>query len=338
MIDAARCHNAGDNGGSILALQGVQVARAETSKMRTPKGRRKPADFDDVFAGSRPIELDWPGLAIQYSWLPPYEGAARTTPNTLQIVFSSNAGVAMEYDRIVHDLTAVAGGLYIVGSEPTTLLNVPDHSEILRMHLDMSMLRSAAERENIRHFELEPSLRRQGPVTLSHDPVMLGVAHVLRRACLSKVALSDIEAIHLAHLLVQRVLLLQHGIDSRRSKPAARLGNNAVRIVFDFIETNLESIITLDQLASLVGLSPFHFARCFKNSTWLAPHQYVLARRIDLAKRRLVTSKDPVREIGWSVGFENISHFRRQFASQIGVVPGDLRKAILVLNGSARKQ
>ena len=338
MIDAACCHNAADIGGSILALQGVQVARAETSKMRTPKGRRKPADFDDVFAGSRPIELDWPGLAIQYSWLPPYEGAARTTPNTLQIVFSSNAGVAMEYDRIVHDLTAVAGGLYIVGSEPTTLLNVPDHSEILRMHLDMSMLRSAAERENIRHFELEPTLRRQGPVTLSHDPVMLGVAHVLRRACLSKVALSDIEANHLAHLLVQRVLLLQHGIDSRRSKPAARLGNNAVRIVFDFIETNLESIITLDQLASLVGLSPFHFARCFKNSTGLAPHQYVLARRIDLAKRRLVTSKAPVREIGWSVGFENISHFRRQFASQIGVVPGDLRKAILVLNGSTRKQ
>ena len=306
--------------------------------MPTPRGRRKPADVDDVFAGSRRIELDWPGLAAKYAWLPPYEGAARTTPNTLQIVFSSNAGVAMEYDRIVHDLTAVTGGLYIVGSEPTTLLNVPGHSEILRMHLDMSMLRSAAERENIRHFELEPTLRRQGPVTLSHDPVMLGVAHVLRRACLSKVALSDIEANHLAHLLVQRVLLLQHGIDWRRSKPAARLGNNAIRIVFDFIETNLESIITLDQLASLVGLSPFHFARCFKNSTGLAPHQYVLARRIDLAKRRLVTSKDPVREIGWSVGFENISHFRRQFASQIGVVPGDLRKAILVLNGSARKQ
>ena len=150
--------------------------------------RRKPADVDDVFTGSRRIELDWPGLAAKYAWLPPYEGAARTTPNTLQIVFSSNAGVAMEYDRIVHDLTAVTGGLYIVGSEPTTLLNVPDHSEILRMHLDMSMLRSAAERENIRHFELEPTLRRQGPVTLSHDPVMLGVAHVLRRACMTEAA------------------------------------------------------------------------------------------------------------------------------------------------------
>ena len=307
--------------------------------MRTPKGRRKPAGFDELFAGSRGIELDWPGLAIEYSWLPPYEGAARTTPNTLQIVFSSNAGVAMEYDRIVHDLTAVAGGLYVVGSEPTTLLNVPDHSEILKMQLDMSLLRSAAERENIRHFELEPSLRGQGHVTLSHDPVMLGVGHVLRRACMSKVALSDIEANHLAHLLVQRVLLLQHGIDSRRSRPAAaRLGDKAIRVVFDFIEANLESIITLDRLASLVGLSPFHFARCFKNSTGLAPHQYVLARRIDLAKRRLVSSKAPVREIGWSVGFENISHFRRQFASQIGVVPGDLRKAILAQNGSARKQ
>jgi AraC family transcriptional regulator len=302
------------------------------------EARRRPADFDDVFAGSRRIKLDWPGLAVEYAWLPPFEGAGQTTPNTLQIVFSSNAGVAMEYDRIVHDLTVAAGGLYVVGSEPTTLLNVREHSEVLKMHVDMSLLRSAAGQANIRHFELEPSLRGQRSVTLSRDPVMLGVGHVLRRACMSQVALSDIEANHLAHLLVQRVLLVQHGTDARRFEPAARLSDEAIRRAFDFIETNLERTITLDDLASRAGLSPFHFARCFKNSTGLAPHQYVLARRIDLAKRRVVTSKTPVQEIGWSVGFENISHFRRQFASQIGIVPGDLRKAVFVPHRSARKQ
>src|SRR5712664_4925248 len=42
MIDAARCHNAADIGGSILALQGVQVARAETSKWQHQEGEENP--------------------------------------------------------------------------------------------------------------------------------------------------------------------------------------------------------------------------------------------------------------------------------------------------------
>lgn len=62
-------------------------------------------------------------------------------------------------------------------------------------------------------------------------------------------------------------------------------------------------------------------------TTGLAPHQYVLARRIELAKRLIMTTHRSVQEVAWSVGFENISHFRRQFAAQIGVVPGALRRA-----------
>ena len=77
----------------------------------------------------------------------------------------------------------------------------------------------------------------------------------------------------------------------------------------------------------MAALSPFHFARCFKATTGLAPHQYVLARRIELAKRLIMTTHQSVQEVAWSVGFENISHFRRQFAAQIGVVPGALRRA-----------
>jgi AraC family transcriptional regulator len=295
--------------------------------MRTPQARRK-QNFDDVFAGSRRIKLAWPGLAAEYAWLPPHQGVGPTTANTLQVVFSSNTGVAMEYDRAVHDLVVAAGVLYVAGAEPTFLLNVNEHSEVLKMLVEPDLMRAAAEREGIRHFELEPSLKRRGTVTLPRDPVVLAVAHVLRRACMKQVALSDIEASHLTHLLIRRVLLNQHGVLGRRETTAPRLPDRVIRRVADFIEARLESEITLDALAALVDLSPYHFARCFKNSTGLAPHQYVLARRIDLAKRRVVTTRMPVQEVGWSVGLENISHFRRQFAAQLGVVPGDLRRAI----------
>ena len=59
----------------------------------------------------------------------------------------------------------------------------------------------------------------------------------------------------------------------------------------------------------------------------LAPHQYVIARRMELAKRVLLTSMHTVAEIAWSIGYENISHFRRVFALHIGVTPGTIRRA-----------
>jgi len=85
--------------------------------------------------------------------------------------------------------------------------------------------------------------------------------------------------------------------------------------------------LTLEELSRVAELSPFHFARCFKATTGLAPHQYMLARRIELAKRLIMTTRQSVQAVAWSVGFENISHFRRQFAAHVGVVPGVLRRA-----------
>ena len=93
------------------------------------------------------------------------------------------------------------------------------------------------------------------------------------------------------------------------------------------IEAGLTRRLSLNDLARVAALSPFHFARCFKATTGLAPHQYVLARRIELAKRLIMTTSQSVVEVAWSVGFENISHFRRQFVAQVGVVPGVLRRA-----------
>jgi AraC family transcriptional regulator len=59
----------------------------------------------------------------------------------------------------------------------------------------------------------------------------------------------------------------------------------------------------------------------------MSPGQYVLGRRLELAKRLVLTTDLSVWNIAWSAGFENISHFRRQFRSHIGFLPGELRRA-----------
>ena len=110
--------------------------------------------------------------------------------------------------------------------------------------------------------------------------------------------------------------------------PGGKLSETAIRTVCEYIEEHLCTQITLEDLAALVHLSPFHFARCFKATMGLAPHQYVIARRMELAKRLLLTTTLNVVEIAWSIGYENISHFRRVFALHIGQTPGAMRRAV----------
>jgi len=125
-----------------------------------------------------------------------------------------------------------------------------------------------------------------------------------------------------------RLLVKYCGVELPDAKlHGSKLSESAIRTVCDFIEEHLCTPITLEDLAALVYLSPFHFARCFKATMGLAPYQYIIARRMELAKRLALTTTLNVSEIAWSIGYENISHFRRLFAMHFGVTPGVIRRA-----------
>jgi len=61
--------------------------------------------------------------------------------------------------------------------------------------------------------------------------------------------------------------------------PSHKLGT-----VIEYIVENLEGSPTLEEMAGVVHLSPYHFARQFKAATGFAPHQYVIARRVERAQ------------------------------------------------------
>ena len=279
-----------------------------------------------MLSGSFRISRQWNGLRAEYAWLPPFHGSAVTKPNRVEVVFSEHDHVLIDQEDHAHDVRVPAGAMYVVGEQPTTLLHVAAYSDTLEMYPDLALVRDAARNRGVRAFELEPTLTGQRSVAFARDAVVLGVAHVLRRACMNRRTLSDVEADGLAQRLAERLVALQHG-DAPRSPVPQRLSPRTIDELAGFIEAGLTRRLRLNDLARVAALSPFHFARCFKATTGLAPHQYVLARRIELAKRLIMTTRQSVVEVAWSVGFENISHFRRQFAAQVGVVPGVLRRA-----------
>jgi AraC family transcriptional regulator len=98
------------------------------------------------------------------------------------------------------------------------------------------------------------------------------------------------------------------------------------KLVREFIEDRLADEIRLDDLAGVVRLSRFHFARAFKASLGEPPHRYVMKRRIERAKDLLVRTSLPINDIALATGFRSASQFNRAFKDFVGVTPSTCRR------------
>ncbi|MGF1571286.1 MAG: helix-turn-helix domain-containing protein [Nodosilinea sp.] len=104
----------------------------------------------------------------------------------------------------------------------------------------------------------------------------------------------------------------------------------------DYIHDHLDHDIRLADLASLSGISQFHFSKLFKQSLGTTPYQYLLQQRVERAKQLLTDSDRSIMEIAFSCGFSSHSHLSKQFRQLTNMTPKAYRmhhgKALLRQN------
>lgn len=100
-----------------------------------------------------------------------------------------------------------------------------------------------------------------------------------------------------------------------------RLAPHALRAVEDYIHVHLDQNIALADLADVAQLSEFHFARLFKQTTGLPPHQFVIRQRVTRAKRLIAAGRLSLAQIAIDVGFSDQSQLNRHFKRLVGVTP-----------------
>ena len=131
----------------------------------------------------------------------------------------------------------------------------------------------------------------------------------------------------LAHEIVDHALLNQVGL-RQGLRLKGGLAPSLRRQMVDYIEAHLDQPITLGELALRCNLSEYHFARMFRASFGLPPHQYLLARRLHRACQLLRLGLMPLGEIALLCGFASASHFSNRFRQAVGATPGEYRTAI----------
>jgi AraC-like DNA-binding protein len=85
--------------------------------------------------------------------------------------------------------------------------------------------------------------------------------------------------------------------------------------------------VTLSEVAGIACLSPNHLLRSFRKIFGTSPHQLLTERRLEEAKRLLMTTDLSVTEICLASGFESLGSFSSLFRKRCGFAPSQYRQA-----------
>jgi AraC-like DNA-binding protein len=123
-------------------------------------------------------------------------------------------------------------------------------------------------------------------------------------------------------------LLLEEFRNHARSPRAAKPESPArFSGVIDYLRTHLARRITLDELADVAGLSPFHFLRSFKAQYHATPQKMLMALRLYEAKRLLAADTAPA-QVAAATGLVDQAHLTHAFLCRYGVTPARYRQQV----------
>lgn len=251
-------------------------------------------------------------MTSEYAWVTPHAGPVEepttTRPHQVGVAFSGHRDLVYESGGRSARADIRPGSAILSGPAPIRWLRVREVTEAVEIYPEPALLADAAA-----------AVRQQ---IGRGDGTVLAIASVLRGAHLGVADVSDVGASTLAHRLAAHVLARYAGV--RAARPGL-LDPGTVDRVTDLIEARLHGPLSLDDLAAEARLSPYHFARSFALTTGSPPHRFVTSRRMDRARHLLWGTDRPVDQVAESVGFANLSHFRRTFRRFHGVPPSALR-------------
>jgi len=214
------------------------------------------------------------------------------------------------------------GGLVILPAGAPSSWHLERRGEVRHLHLYLS---PALIHQVAAAADLNPDTVELVNATGVADPQIEAMALSFLSELRSGGLFGKLYIESLTTLLV--VTLLRHHSSLRQPlllSPGG-LANTTKRHVITYIEEHLAEGLSLSAIATVANLSPYHFARLFKESTGLSPHQYVISRRVERAKLLLATTNWSLTTIAHAVGFAHESHLALHFKRLTGFTPKHAR-------------
>ncbi|MBD2103946.1 helix-turn-helix domain-containing protein [Leptolyngbya sp. FACHB-261] len=172
----------------------------------------------------------------------------------------------------------------------------------------------AYESINVEHIEFAPKFK-------IIDPLIQHLAYALKAelesGCLSGRLYGESAAAMLAvHLLKINSPLRQPIQEYKGGLPRDKLSQ-----VIEYIDEYLAQNVGLSELAQVADMSQYHFARLFKRSVGITPHQYLIRQRVERAKQLLRRRDLSIADVALQCGFANQGHLGYHFKRLLNTTP-----------------
>jgi AraC-like DNA-binding protein len=153
---------------------------------------------------------------------------------------------------------------------------------------------------------------------LAADPGLRDAVSELDRAlgCID----DALEAETRLHVVAQRIRQAM-GETGAEAHPDPRAIDDAVEAFVAWLDAHLFEPITIGDAAATLGVGPTHLARAFSATFGIAPHAYVVTRRLEAARDRILAGQ-PLADVATEVGFFDQAHLTRRFKRFLGTTPG----------------
>ena len=215
----------------------------------------------------------------------------------------------------------VAGDLDIIPAHTPAAWETKQSGTTLVMRVPDELLRNVASELDMDPHNIEIADRFQ-----LRDPFIEHIGWAIKADLESGGAGGRLFRESLGRALAAR-LLQRH---SRRSlpmrDPQGGLSAWKLKLVISHIEDNLESELSLAEIAQVAGVSVSHLKTLFRRSTGTPVHQYILRRRVERAKLLLQDQNLSIAQIAFATGFAHQSHLARHMRKILGVTPAVARK------------
>jgi AraC family transcriptional regulator len=201
------------------------------------------------------------------------------------------------------------------GSSTRWTLSLPATSLLLR--LAPAHLRATAEDMGLgaRTFDLAPAIHIRDPQIERIGWMMQAEDHADHPG-------GRLFADSLASALAVRLVALQ---SRPKAMPARALPAWRLRHVIDYVDAHLDGDLTLAELAAVAGFSPSHFKALFRQATGTPVHRFVLERRVERARLRLLEGRLSITDVALETGFAHPSHMARWMRRLLGLSPSQIR-------------
>ena len=259
---------------------------------------------------------DWDGVYLQHDRQPAFELLEHTHLQHTLIIGMDNALKAeWSIDGQFQDLQYNTGDVFVVPAGATHRAYWKQESEGVMLALEPEILAGAAiDSVNSDRPEIIPQFA-------STDLRLLQIARWLlielrEKQIGSSLYVESLTTMLKVHLL-RNYCAIEHNIPNYRGGLAQHKLKKAIAL----INENLDRDLKLTEMANLAAMSPYHFARMFKQSTGLTPYQYLVKQRLTKAKELLRHSQIAIADIGYEVGYKNPSHFAKVFRRHTKISP-----------------